>query len=174
VVGEYTYPREPFEYAPRIGIYRRLVERRVYKEGSSLESKTTYGKPSLVGGSGSNPTEAGFIVHQYNPATGGVIAAERHFYYGDPIFAAYNPTGVGYPDWREGKEFKTEALNEAGVLLRSVAQTWEDGPMTGGPRIIESVTTLADTNQVSRQAFGYDQYNNQTNGGITHAGSGNH
>ncbi len=167
VVGEYTLARNPYQYAPKIGIYRRVTERRVYSNSSntSLESVTNYGK---VGWSAVNVS-----VDQYGSAQN-KLAATKHFFLKDPITqVAYGGYALGFSDWDEGKEFKTEAFTTAGGLLRRTEQTWQDAPLPAGPRVVETVTTLADItpNLVSKQTHlnpnnpsqvGYDQYNNPT------------
>src|ERR1043165_8031510 len=77
------------------------------------------------------------------------------------------------------REYKTEAFAADGTtLLRRVEHTWQQratvswwtgGAATAPPndvRLAETITTLADTNQVSKQTFGYDDtvpFNNQNN-----------
>ena len=45
-------------------------------------------------------------------------------------------------------------------MLRSLEHTWVNSG--GNPQITQSVTTLSDINQVAKQTFLYDQYNNKT------------
>jgi YD repeat-containing protein len=162
VVGEYTMSRE-YQYAPKIGIYRRLKERRVYPDGVTLESLTRYGRGGALDGS--------VTVDHYPSATGPKIAGAKNYHYGSPITSAVYPSGVGSPAWDEGKEFKAESFSETDALLRRVSQTWQTGG--SGPRVVETTTTLADVtpNLVSKvthinpnnpSQIGYDQYNNPT------------
>ena len=156
------------------GVNRRLIERRVYTDGSTLEGKTTFG---LGAGTG---TVA--VVDSLSPA-GGLLARTQHYFYGSPLSPLGTPNS--YPTWQQGKEYKTESYDVVGgapVLERSVTHTfmqraalsWWTGTAvdspSNDPRQVESVMTLADTNQVSKTtsinpttgAVGYDQYNNPT------------
>ncbi|MGB7624666.1 MAG: hypothetical protein WBN92_20160, partial [Terriglobia bacterium] len=76
-----------------------------------------------------------------------------------------------YPDFKEGKEYKTE---EGSPALRRVENAWgqnspvswwvgssDQGP-ANNPHITDTTATLLDTSQVSAQHYDYDQYNNKT------------
>jgi len=100
-------------------------------------------------------------------------------YYGDAAASLFAPVEGGfYSDWHEGKEYSTSYYASDGVtILKTVANTWEQrAPVSwyptqyynagnepaNDPRITQTVTTLVDTNQVSKTTYSYDQYNNQT------------
>jgi YD repeat-containing protein len=152
-------------------IYRRVIERRVYAADGTLEGRMTIGRPEVTPLQGPGYVE----VNHYDPrgvaAPGILLARERHYYLGSAAPATHNLTPIDYTDVFNGKEFKTEAFAADGVtLLRRVEHTWEAGtPLVAfttqpvNPRITETKTTLADTNQVTKQTFSYDQFNNKTN-----------
>jgi RHS repeat-associated protein len=156
-------------YGLEYQIYRRVVERRTYVDGTTLESRTTY---SANGGTTG--------VSHYNSA-GTLLALESHSYYGDPAASLFAPVEGGfYSDWHEGKEYSTSYYATDGTtVLKTVTNTWEQrasvswypsqyynagNEPANDPRIIQTVTTLVDTNQVSKTTYSYDQYNNQTDG----------
>lgn len=156
-------------------IYRRVVERRVYPDGGSgagFASRMTYSRPET------STTNAGYVTtDQYN-ASGALLTRAIHYFYGSAR-ASFFKQPTEYPAWTDGREYKTETFAANGTtLLRRVEQTfqqratvswWTGGAATAPPndvRIAETVTTLADTNQVSKQSFGYDDsvpFNNQNN-----------
>lgn len=152
-------------YAPYM-IYRRVVERRVYREGGALEHKMVIAVPNL-----STP----FVVAvEYRDANGTPLASGKHYYYGRPDDAAFQEP-VDYPAWRQGKEYQSEVTDRGGpTVLRRLEHTWQqrapvswwsgsaDFAPPNDPRITQTDTTLTDTNQVTRQSFSYDQYNNKT------------
>ena len=182
VIGDYLasrYPANP-NWIPTIGIYRRLVERRVYKTSdiSSLEGKTTYSKP-VTTGSGTSAT-SDMLVEQWSPAgnnTFTCVGRSKHYFHGSAYQSQINSLydSVG-PQWLlEGREYRTDAMNTTSqTVLRQSEQTWSNGtfipnnnygyPVAINPRIIETKTTLVDTNQVAKQTFTFsnDEYNNQT------------
>lgn len=108
-----------------------------------------------------------------------LLARANHYFYGaasGSLLGGGDP--YGYPDWREGREYQTDALNTDGsTVLRRVQQTWEqrapvnwwtlspDWAPPNDPRITETVNTLVDTNQVTKQIYAYDDsvpYNNRS------------
>ena len=156
------------------GVNRRLIERRVYADGSTLESKTAFGLSTGTG------TVA--VVDSLSPA-GALLARTQHYFYGSHYASLGTPNS--YPSWQQGREYKTEIYDIVGgapVLEKSVTSTFmqraalswwtgaADGSPANDPRQVESELTLADTNQVSKTTsinpangnVGYDQYNNPT------------
>ncbi len=141
-------------------IYRRVVERRVYSADGTLESRMTISPD--------------FVVDQYDPKTGAspgmLLSRVKHFYLGSatPQIAFQWPTDLVSPF--DGKEISTQVFGSNGTtLLQRVVNTWEAGtPLSASPnlginpRIADTTTTLVDTNQVTKQTFSYDQYNNKT------------
>lgn len=148
-------------------IYRRVIERRTYVDGTTLEGRTTY----TVNG-------ATTTVSHYN-AAGTLLAREDHSYAGSAALSLFYGSGSSfYSDWHEGKEVSTSYYAADGVtVLKTVVNTWEQrAPVSwypslysdsgkepaNDPRITQTVTTLVDTNQVSKTTYSYDQYNNRT------------
>ncbi len=171
-------------YSPKI--YRRLIERRTYSDGASLESRFTYSRPEQIS-SGSCPTmpaaasSIGFVEVEHFESGGNRINAQKHFYHGVASKSFYqNP--VASPAWIDGREYKTELLNGAGAVLSRNEQTWQNAAPTwwagnstdapaNNPHLVETTTTLMDTGQVSKRSSlnpnspnddGYDAFHNQT------------
>jgi RHS repeat-associated protein len=177
-----------YDYTPGSGvvgteIIRRVIARRVYTNGgtgSAFDGQTTYHYNINLT---ANMTTV--VVNQLNPS-GALLSREKHYFYGT-IWGSFGLIGTSYAFWREGREYQTERLDtndpnnpEGGAVLQRVSRTWQqrapvswwplptsgctsqDCAPSNDPRIVETVTTLADANLVSKQTFGYDQYNNQT------------
>lgn len=165
-------------------IYRRLLEKRVYSNGgngSSYDNKTTLSRPESYGFPGTND---GYVtVNQYNSSST-LLTSTKHYYFGGAfasMLAASDPTS--YSGWSEGKEYQTDILASNGTTLvrrlttswsQRYTPSWYSGPEapSGDPRITAVSTTLADTNQVAQQTFGYDQFNNRTDAYEYDYGSG--
>jgi RHS repeat-associated protein len=155
VVG--YYPGDPYlEKA----VYRRIVERRVYPDGNTLEGKTTYGIDS-------NPT----VVDHLTPA-GQLLGREKHYFSGSPS-ATFFTGANSYPSYTDGREYKTEIFDSDGTtVLRRVENNWQQGcavsqwsnTVPNNPHVADTTSTLEPTgaNQVSKQTFNYDCYNNLT------------
>ncbi len=158
-------------------IYRRVLERRVYSDGVTLESKQAY-SASYSSSTDPTPWSTTVTVDHLNPS-GTLLAREKHYYDGSgaaSLFRQSDPTGQHlYSAWKEGRENQTEVLDTNGTtVLRRVTNTWaqrapvswwtgaaDDAP-ANDPRLTQIVSTLVDTNQVAQQTFSYDQYNNKT------------
>jgi RHS repeat-associated protein len=143
-------------------IYRRVFEKRVYRDTNTQENKTVFN---------------GWTVDVLDPSGTTLLGREKHYFYGSPFGNSVLPRPFDYPPWNEGKEYQTEVIDTAnctpatcGTVLRRTNQTWQQGcavsswssAIANNPRIVESDLTLADTNQVSKQTFGYDCFNNKT------------
>ncbi len=146
-------------------IYRRVSERRNYPGGVTLESKIIYDVPSY---STPNPIS----VRQLS-ATGIQLSVEKHYFYGNAWSESIplGPFSAPVTGWQNGREYETEIYAANGTtLLRKTTQTWyQDTPnwqslqsVVNNPRIVETTLKLAETNQVSKQTFTYDQFNNVT------------
>ncbi len=175
-----TYP----DGAPEYDIYRRVNERRLYVNSGALESRTVYGLPDIT------VSLTPVTVESFN-AGGQTTEKTKHYYQGNPAGSgAIAP--INYSVWNEGREVQTEQFAQNGsTILRRGDQTWQQrapvgwyqsGTYQGGtvgagpeppndPRLVTAVTSLVDTNQVSKQTWinpsdpndvGYDQYNNPT------------
>jgi YD repeat-containing protein len=156
-------------------IYRRVVERRVYPDGSTgttFEHKAVYTNSEAAGSTSSTIT-----VEQISQS-GTVLARLRHYFNGGALNSLWTGA-VPYPygAWYEGIESQTEALDTAGnastaTVLRRVVYTraqraavswWASYAATNGldptkeppndPRLITTVTTVEPTgvNLVSKQ-----------------------
>jgi RHS repeat-associated protein len=153
-------------------VYRRVIERRVYPNGgtgSAYESKMTYSRPESM------TTNAGYVeVNQYD-SSGVLLGRSRHYFYGSAR-ASFLQKGTDYPAWQDSREYSTEIFDTNGTTLRRVENIfaqrtpvswWTLDSSLAPPndvRVTDTITTLADTNQVSKQSFGYDDsvpFNNQ-------------
>jgi RHS repeat-associated protein len=151
-------------------IYRRVIERRVYADGISLEGYTTFSDLS-----------SGVATVDQLSASGTLLARTKHYFYGNPR-NSFGATGISYPGRFEGREYKTESYAADGVtLLRSEQMTWANrAPISwswyqccteeppNDPRVTDTTATLADVtpNLVAKHVFGYDDtvpYNNRNN-----------
>lgn len=156
-------------------IYRRVVERRVYPDGGSgvnYASRMTYSRPETT------TTNLGYVVMDQYDSTGTLLTRSAHYFYGSPRLS-FNQKPTEYPAWKDGREYQTveyaadgfTALRQTNhTFAQRAAVTWWTGTADQEPpndsRLTETVTTLLDTNQVSKQTFGYDDtvpYNNQNN-----------
>lgn len=153
-------------------IYRRVVERRMYPDGAAgaaYASKTTYSRPETTTG-----VNAGYVISETLSQAGALLARSKHYFYGSAR-ASFGQKPTDYAGWKDGREYKTETFDTNGTtLLRVVAHTFaqrasvswwtgtDDTEPPSDPRTTQTVTTLSDTNQVTKQTFLYDQYNNQT------------
>jgi RHS repeat-associated protein len=165
-------------------IYRRVAERRVYPDGgtgSSFESRTTFAA-STNSPFDPKPWYTNVTVDQLNQS-GTLLAREKHYFTGSGLASLFKFfTGVSssefYSPWSDGKEYQTEAIETANctpstcaTVLRRTVNVWQQGCPVGplwnntvanNPRVGEMQTTLVETNQVAKQVFSYDCYNNRT------------
>ena len=152
-------------------IYRRVMERRVYGGTGALEQKTVYDAPLLT-----DPAPNLIVTATDQDANSNPLRKTVSTFWGTPLTSATIPlsTGAYFPGWREGKLHIDEVDSAAGALLRKTENTWmnrgsggssidpsNDFAAPSDPRVTQIDTTL-DGNQVSRQAFAYDMYNNIT------------
>ncbi|MGI8641085.1 MAG: RHS repeat domain-containing protein [Pyrinomonadaceae bacterium] len=154
------------------GVQRRVWERREYvngETGNNFSLRTTYN-----GGQdqcGSELSSIGVANSKANgTGSGTLISYESHWFYGQPC-NTLNQEPTDYGRWKEGREWKTVLFDLDGITqLRTAETVWEQQPPSTGveserpnnPRIKEIITTLKDSNQVSKQTFSYDQFNNRT------------
>lgn len=165
-------------------IYRRVIERRLYANGTNLTSTTTISRPEYV-----NPyyQNYGYLdIKTYTPDTSNssnLASFERHYYHGkaSSTFTTAN-NNPNYQPWTNGKEYKTEIFNPAdSSLLRrttysfdQTAPSWWNyacGPLCSygnpdhappnNPVLTETTITL-ETNQIAKQTFAYDGNLNRT------------
>lgn len=152
-------------------IYRRVIERRMYPDGgtgTAYASKTTYSRPETT------TANVGYVISDTLNSAGALLGRSHHYFYGSPR-VSFSQKPTEYPGWKDGREYKTESFDTNGTtLLRRVEQTFAqraavswwtgtaDAEPPNDPRLTQTLTTLADTGQVAKQTFSYDQYNNQT------------
>lgn len=177
-------------------VYRRTVARRTYPDAASSvpESVTAYN----VTGSGWETSLQPLTVDHLN-AGGTLLAREQHYFVGNGIPSSLVP--VYWSFWKEGKEYQTDFVSvvngTAGAVLRRQALEWRqrdtvswctpvpwgcsaDSAPPNDPRLVETISTLMDTNQVSKAssinpqtlAVGYDQFNNPTDSWLYDYGAG--
>src|SRR6266404_1618692 len=151
--------------------YRRVLTRRVYRDANTLESTTTIPTHAY------NPTGDTTVTVTTADSGGNPVSAQTHYFFAQSTTSfntayTYGSTGIYYPSWQEGKEFKTEELKTAdNSVLRSAVHTFKNGAEAAvdpplaidqgfNPHLVQTDTTL-DTGQVSRSTFGYDAYSNR-------------
>lgn len=156
-------------------VYRRVIERRVYPDGAtgtSFASRMTYSRPETT------TSNAGYVVTDGYDASGTLLNRSIHYFYGSAR-SSFNQQPTEYPGWEDGREYQTSVYAANGTTeLRRVTSTfaqraavsWWTGSSAAeppnDPRLTETDTTVVDTNQVSKQTFGYDDsvpFNNQNN-----------
>jgi RHS repeat-associated protein len=154
-------------------IYRRVVERRVYPDGGSgigYASRMNYSRPE------SSTSNAGYVDSDQYDSAGNLLTRSLHYFYGSAR-DSFKQQPTDYPGWEDGREYQTIVYAADGTTaLRQVTNTFAQRASVGwwtgtssqeppnDPRLVETDTTLMDTNQVSKQMFGYDDsvpYNNQ-------------
>jgi RHS repeat-associated protein len=113
-----TYEGGP-SYSLGYIVYRRVEERRVYKEGHVLESRQTFSKPEDVSGS-----NLGYVEKKQYDANNNLLFSEKHYFYGSAK-ASFNLDGISSSPWKDGREYHTEFYDQNGNLLRQSDQTWE-------------------------------------------------
>lgn len=145
-------------------IQRRLKERRTYSSSTQLEGTTIYKDTGML-----RP-----VVVDHLNSSGSVMFSEKHHYFTDDVSGEGRLGELAYVWWKANKEFKTEWLNAAGQVLRTVEHNWQQRapvswyPQAGvfgeepanDPRVEDTTTTLNDTGQVSKIDYTYDQFNN--------------
>jgi len=161
-------------------IFRRVAERRVYPDGgtgTTFESRTTF---TAITNNPFDPKPWYTTVTVDHLNQGGtLLAREKHYFNGSGVGSLFKffttmSSSEFYSPWLDGKEYQTEALDTSGNVLRRVVNVWQQrapvswwtGPAdyapANDPGVVESDSTLVDTNQVSKRTFSYDQYNNRT------------
>ncbi|HEU4713078.1 MAG TPA: RHS repeat-associated core domain-containing protein [Pyrinomonadaceae bacterium] len=165
--GQHTY-----------SVVARVLERRtaLNTTTTAFETRTTYSHPL-------NPPSV-ITVDNLDPKNGNaLISRSKHYFHGHWLT---NPGGANlYPAWLDGREYQTELFASNGTtVLRRINQTFQqreqlswwtgspEGSPPNDPRLVETTTTLVDTNQVSKVTSidpnnstgpaGFDQYNNPT------------
>ena len=151
-------------------IHRRLVERRLYANGSTLTGRTTY-----AGGFGTNSTICTETVYDNSNASLKVVL---HNYTGnalDPNSTSPNFTNFGYAPWTDGLESITDiqGTTDFTTRLRRIYHTWEQretppwwtDAASAAPANdvrLTQLTTELENGEVAREHYSYDRYNNRT------------
>jgi RHS repeat-associated protein len=173
-------------------IYRRVIERRVYADGSTLEAKITFSRPEFRISEGVYGTAGFVLVETFNAASVRQTATKQYFY-GSSAASLLNSHSK-WSTWKEGKEYQSEQLDTNGTtVLTRVVDTWQqrawvpwalqnDNAPPVDPRRVETVTTVepAGANLVSKRTAlnpgtgvaAFDIYNNQTDLWEYHFGVG--
>jgi RHS repeat-associated protein len=170
----------PFQDFYPAQIYRRVIERRVYTNGSTLERRTTYAATETIAVI-PDPSFTTVEVKDFN-STGGLMQHQKHYFHNTPK-ASFGKEAIVYSAWQDGKEYMTEAYAANGSVIRraenffeqrTAVPWWSTWTEPGGGsshfeppndvRLSESRITFSDItpNLVSKQVFAYDQYNNKT------------
>jgi RHS repeat-associated protein len=155
------------------GVYRRVVENRLYADGTNLSNKRTFSRPETQTSPGSY-TNIGYVQVDEFDGSNNRVAASKSYYHGSPAYSL-SPSNLRWTPWQEGKGFKTEYLDlDGSTVIKRVEHTWHQrapnawGAFEGGlappidPRITDTTTTLVDSGQVSKNEFAYDNFNNLT------------
>jgi YD repeat-containing protein len=154
-------------------IVRRITARRVYRDSSTPENKTSYSATDVAAGGDQ------VVTVEVKDANDVLLGKTVHTFHGSSYISQVFTDPVSYPDFRNGRERQTDVyniVNGSPVLQRRTTNTWvQRTPVswwTGDPnlapskdpRLAETVTTLYDVSPtlVAKKTFGYDQYNNQT------------
>ena len=157
-------------------IYRRVLERREYPDGSggsSYANKMTYSVPETENDSPCcSISTVGYVTVEQRDASNNLLAKSKHYFTGLGGGVTLSNLHYALTDWDAGKEYKSEVFDTNGsTVLRRTVNTWEYGtPIASNSsqhingRINETDTTLepSGANLVAKQTFSYDQYNNQT------------
>jgi hypothetical protein len=99
-------------------IYRRVAERRVYRDGATLEGKTVYDRPETIDSSSVVQT-LGYVTVEQRDAANALLASRRHYFNGRGAAATFKsglPTyeAFSYPRWKEGRESQTNEYTSTG------------------------------------------------------------
>jgi RHS repeat-associated protein len=142
-------------------VYRRVTERRVYREGHVLESKQTYSKPEDV-----YRNNLGYVEKKDYDGSGNLLGSEKHYFYGSAD-SSFMVEDVNYPAWKSGREYRTEVFDASGTMLRATDTTWEqrasvswwtgssDDAPQNDPRVKEIVSHL-ENGQSTRTTYAYE------------------
>ena len=181
--GVIAGPAEGPQGEQSMGIYRRVTEKRIFKENGTEEGRMKFLETF--------DDKEGFTIvtseHRGPGANGALIARDKRYFAGHPgnsqvhgSIAGPRPTDYSAP--LEGFEYKTEALDtdtNATVLRRIENEfeprrlTWNSAGLSNDSRLIETVTTIdptLSTNLVAKRsskhpvsgAIGFDAFNNPT------------
>ena len=156
--------------------YRRVTRRDVLI-GGVAQGRTVYTATSASGNS--------TVLVDHQDANGNSLAQNKHYFTGSAASPADLETAeIVYTPWNMAKEYEADELpSGGGTPLRKTVEDWEQGVCVTGqscltngaainPRVMSTTLTLADANLVSKQTYGYDQYNNKTSVAESDYGTG--
>jgi RHS repeat-associated protein len=179
---EYDWSTSTYQFGDHVyGVYSRVLQRRTASDATTAtyDSKTTYTISSVYSGSG--PVTA--VVDDLDPKNGDQLKSRTKHYFKGHNLEAGGGKATDYSPWEQGHEYQTEFYASDGTtVLKRINRSWQqkaniswwngtaDDSPPNDPRLVETTTTLVDTNQVSKQtaispvdqSVGFDQYNNQT------------
>jgi RHS repeat-associated protein len=156
-----------------MNVYRRVVTRRSYDDGSTMSAKTTFSRPESTSGNSS------YILIDQFKSDGTTRISQQKVYHEGFATSSFTIGPTEYSPWKEGRELQSESIAADGTtVLNRTVRTWEQ-PTAGNswplvqtetnaaakannPQVTQIVTTLepAQANKVSKQTFTYDKYSN--------------
>ncbi|NJM52594.1 MAG: hypothetical protein HC846_03865 [Blastocatellia bacterium] len=166
--GAFATPESQTSYTSYGFVYRRVVEKRVYDNGASGANYTN--KTTVSSSTTSNTV----TVREYEAGNSTPTSRIDHFYHSNALSGFQNTDPFYLESSFAGIEYQTDFYaGDGSQLLRRSEQTWQlrivpnwvgiGYPNAGKDlRLIESKNTLADSNQVSKMVYGYDNFNNRT------------
>ena len=121
-------------------VYRRVVERRMYPDGVTLEGKRVFSNTeSSPGGTCNSLSSTGSttvtVTHQQSD--GSSMGGETHAFCGSAelsVSSFYASLDFPYTIWTEGKEYQTQTSSAGGAVLRTRSYMGERERSRGGGR----------------------------------------
>src|SRR5688572_2939475 len=116
-----------------IMIFRRLIERTVYRDAATIEGSTSYQATDIFGSGNTVATV------DHLDANDNRLSRDKHTYFGRPT-DVLGRNHLSDPPHTEGREERAEEYDSNGTtLLRNMTNTWVSSPY-GFPRISQTVT----------------------------------
>jgi hypothetical protein len=156
-------------------VYRRVITKRVYDNGTTVTNKMTFSGQTLISG------DTNYCLIDQFDSDGSTRLNQKKIYYEGFAENSFFQLPTDYSPWKDGREFQSDSVAADGTtVLQRVARTWQQ-PVAGSawpltqpetnasakpnsPQITQVITTLepAQANKVSKQTFAYDKYTNRT------------
>jgi YD repeat-containing protein len=128
-------------------IYRRVVERREYPDGSSGSSfanKMTYSVPETENSVCCGITTVGYVTVEQRDGSNNLLAKSKHYFTGPGAGVSLSHSIHALAVWDEGKEYQSDTYDTNGTtVLRSTTHTWTT--VRRSPRIPASTSMAALT-----------------------------
>ncbi|MBK6587775.1 MAG: hypothetical protein IPG22_05595 [Acidobacteria bacterium] len=87
-------------------VYRRILERRTYVDGSTLENKLIIERPTDF-----NSNTESSVVTETRDASNNLLAKQKSSYFGSALYSFSQTSDANsYTKWREAKEYKTGGI----------------------------------------------------------------